>query len=269
MFVAWEFKKDLESSGKPENAVHWQLLARYGGKKFRTLGILLLDNSGHKLEFSAHDCALRAKEGDHPWYIAKPGLLLPGTASSIGVQDSRKNTTLHRTLIDARISFNITGSHGSRKVASLYTHCIRGDHLNFKITMLQKKDLVSVGGEMGVHPQALEDTTHVSLLSHSASSKLRAMRTRTDEEFKAKKPWVDLGGTAASDRFFRTSNHISFVERPNECGDEGEQEARQICAKHLPNEASNQSEVFGDCIFDVCHGGGELDAELRADLMAA
>ena len=185
MFVAWEFKKDLESSGKPENAVHWQLLARYGGKKFRTLGILLLDNSGHKLEFSAHDCALRAKEGDHPWYIAKPGLLLPGTASSIGLQDSRKNTTLHRTLIDARINFNITGSHGSRKVASLYTHCIRGDHLNFKITMLQKKDLVSVGGEMGVHPQALEDTTHVSFLSHSASSKLRAMRTRTDEEFQA------------------------------------------------------------------------------------
>ena len=28
-------------------------------------------------------------------------------------------------------------------------------------------------------------------------------------------------------------------------------------------------EVFADCIFDVCHGGGELDAELRADLMAA
>lgn len=186
MFVAWEFKKDLESSGKPENAVHWQLLARYGGKKFRTLGILLVDNSGHKLEFSAHDCALRAKEGDHPWYIAKPGLLLPDTASSIGVQDSRKNTTSHRTLIDARINFNITdGSHGSRKVASLYTHCILGDHLNFKITMLQKRDLVSVGGEMGVHPQALEATTHLSFLSHSASSKLRAMRTRTDEEFQA------------------------------------------------------------------------------------
>ena len=33
------------------------------------------------------------------------------------------------------------------------------------------------------------------------------------------------------------------VERPNECGDEGEQEARQICTKHLPNEASNQSEA--------------------------
>ena len=33
------------------------------------------------------------------------------------------------------------------------------------------------------------------------------------------------------------------VERPNDCGDEGEQEARQICGKHLPNEASNQSEA--------------------------
>ena len=33
------------------------------------------------------------------------------------------------------------------------------------------------------------------------------------------------------------------VERPNDCVDEGEQEARQICAKHLPNEASKESEA--------------------------
>ena len=35
--------------------------------------------------------------------------------------------------------------------------------------------------------------------------------TGTAETQQAKKPWVDLGGTAASDRFFRTFNHISFA----------------------------------------------------------
>lgn len=277
-FVAWEFNKDLESSGKPETAVHWQLLARYGGKKFRTFAILLLDNSGHKLEFSANDCALRAKEGDHPWHIAKAGLLLADTGGSIQVHNSgirvqdttTQNTKSNRTLIDARINFNITdGSHGSRKVASLYTHCIVGDHLNFKITMMQKSDIDSVGGEMGVRPAALKATSRLSLLSHSASSKLRALRTRTDEEFEAKKPWVDLGGTAASETFFQKFKQVSLAEIPHECRDEDVQEARQICAKHLPDEARKESEVFVDCVFDVCHGGGELDAELQADLMEA
>lgn len=273
VFLAWEFKKDLGSSGKPENAVHLKLLARYGGPKFKTLGILLMDNSGHKLEFSAHDCALRAKEGDQPWYIAKAGLLLADTASSIQVQDTWRNTTWHKrykNMIDARINFNITdGSRGSREVASLYTHCIVGDHLNFKLTMLQKKDLASVGGEMAVQPQAMTAASHVSFLSHSASSKLRAISTRTDEEFQAKKPWVDLGGTAASERFFDTLPHVSFVTVPSDCSGASEEEAEQICSKHLPHEASTGSEVFSDCVFDVCHGGGELDAELRADLMAA
>lgn len=273
VFLAWEFKKDLGSSGKPENAVHLQLLARYGGPTFRTLAILLMDNSGHKLEFSAHDCALRAKEGGQPWYIAKAGLLLADTASSIQVQDKSRNTAWHKRykkMFPARINFNITdGSRGSRKVANLYTHCIVGDHLDFKITMLQKEDLASVGGEMAVQPQALKDATHVNFLSHSASSKLRALRTRTDEEFQAKQPWVDLGGTAASEKFPDTLPHASFVGGPSDCSDAGEEEAEQICSKHLPHEASMQSEVFLDCVFDVCHGGGELDAELRADLMAA
>ena len=42
----------------------------------------------------------------------------------------------------------------------------------------------------------------------------------------------------------------------------------KICAKHLPKD-DDHSEVFIDCIYDVCHGGGEEDALSAAAFIAA
>mmetsp|Transcript_51288 Transcript_51288/g.62730 ORF Transcript_51288/g.62730 Transcript_51288/m.62730 type:complete len:96 (+) Transcript_51288:2-289(+) len=95
------------------------------------------------------------------------------------------------------------------------------------------------------------------------------MRLRTDEEFEAVKTWVELGGSEEADAYFKKFHGHSLAEMPLVCTKSDEEEAAKICAKHLPRETIVQSQVFIDCVFDVCHGGGEMDAELAAALIAA
>lgn len=42
----------------------------------------------------------------------------------------------------------------------------------------------------------------------------------------------------------------------------------KICAKHLQKEG-HHAEIFTDCVFDVCHGGGEQDAQSAAAFISA
>ena len=45
----------------------------------------------------------------------------------------------------------------SEQVARLIAHCKPGDHLDFKVSMYNQKDIKDVGGEFGVAPGARKD----------------------------------------------------------------------------------------------------------------
>ena len=56
------------------------------------------------------------------------------------------------------------------------------------------------------------------------------------------------------------------------CSDSAKKEAVKICAKHLgnlENASGYKGQFFQDCVFDVCNGGEELDAELSAEILEA
>ena len=81
----------------------------------------------------------------------------------------------------------------------------------------------------------------------------------------------------------------------HDCSEEEEQEASKICGKHMAESCTarlqgvflgclscfcdtlcwfwislwtkESSEVFADCVFDVCHGGGEEAAEDAAEFI--
>ena len=58
------------------------------------------------------------------------------------------------------------------------------------------------------------------------------------------------------------------TETTQTCTEAKEQEAEKICAKHLPKD-DDYAEVFSDCVYDVCRGGGEEDALSAAALISA
>ena len=80
-------------------------------------------------------------------------------------------------------------------------------------------------------------------------------------------PWRTLGGTSAAAAFLKNkevdSEGVSFMSK---CSEGEEQEAKTLCKKHLNGLAD---ELFSDCVFDVCHGGGEQAAESFAALISA
>lgn len=51
------------------------------------------------------------------------------------------------------------------------------------------------------------------------------------------------------------------------CSESEEQEAQKLCTKHLQH-SRLLPEILADCVFDVCHGGGESAAESLAALFS-
>eukprot|EP00913_Durusdinium_trenchii_P029581 g27725.t1 len=149
-----------------------------------------------------------------------------------------------------------------RKVARLYTQCTPDDHLDFKMAMYEKEDIDVVGGELGVHS---EEVQSAALLSTNT----RMMHVRTDDQYQVKQPWVELGGTKSGASYLESetdhaSSLVALAMPP--CTEAQEEAAASICAKHLPKDASSESEVFADCIFDVCHGGGENAEQTETEM---
>eukprot|EP00438_Fugacium_kawagutii_P023157 Skav225898 [mRNA] locus=scaffold5125:27553:28453:+ [translate_table: standard] len=50
------------------------------------------------------------------------------------------------------------------------------------------------------------------------------------------------------------------------CDDKQKTASAEICSKHLGEQADG--DFFSDCVYDVCRGGGEVAAELAAELLA-
>ena len=68
------------------------------------------------------------------------------------------------------------------------------------------------------------------------------------------------------------SNTLKFDEDPqnNEvfslmCDPQAQADARALCQKHLGSIA--HSSYFDECVYDVCTGGGEIAAEMTAEML--
>lgn len=90
-----------------------------------------------------------------------------------------------------------------------------------------------------------------------------------DTEFQVLGTWASLGGSEVAEEFLKSKQQLGTVLVSTEtCTEAAEQEAETICAKHLPQD-DHHAEVFIDCIYDVCHGGGEADAMSAAAFISA
>lgn len=257
-FLAWSFSKD---------PVDWHLLAAYSGarSRFTTQSLLLLEKqSGQTLEMTAEDCVWQTKT-ENGWRKVQPELLLQG-AASVDVQEVDKDTRDPLNLESVMVLQMSPEKSGVRKVARLLTHCSPKKYLNFKVKMFERKDLDYVGGELGSAPR---NQSHLSLLS----AKLSSMVMQADTEFQVGS-WVSLGGSEAAADFLKLKQETQTAllstetETTETCTEAKEKEAEQICAKHLPKD-DDHAEVFIDCVYDVCHGGGEDDALSAAAFISA
>jgi len=279
-FKAWSFSKDTRfpsKMGLQGANVQWQMFARYSGQQFNTRGLLLLDqtrDSVKSMELTSKDCVWRAKNGgDGEWRDVKKRELLSLSEDHISSFDVtephklKKGPTGQPWTI-SYMSLKMNKGHGDGLVARLYTQCIPGDHLDYKVIMFDKKDIDIVGGELGVTADSTQkEINPITGQSHLLSSRLRSMHMRADSEFQVEKSWADLGGTKAGSSYLEQEPEPSLVM--SVCTPSDEEKAATICAKYLPKEAKTESEVFADCVYDVCHGAGEESAELAATLINA
>lgn len=254
IFTAWNFTKSTTTE-----KVNWQLLAAYLGRQFTIQGLLLMNkNSGETMEIMAQDCAWRVKHHD-AWSkasdvqaelkkSAKDG------ATNFDIKDVKEklgnSATFKSTLV-----MNMRSQDAMQEVAKLVVHCKPQHHLDFKVKMSHTDDIKHVGGELGVGPDA--NSNYLFLFSKQG---VRDMKT--DREFKASGTWVTLGGRPETDKYFKSKQSAGVALLQTSCTEAQEKNAKTMCAKYL--EAARHPDVFADCVYDVCRGGGETFAQNAA-----
>ncbi|CAK9010346.1 unnamed protein product [Durusdinium trenchii] len=243
-FLAWSFSKAQ---------VEWQLFACYAGSQFTTQGLLLLDkHSGVTIEMTAKDCTWRTKENSGWRRVHQERLSKGDSVTSLDFKEQPNRTEIH-------LNIKSETEKDERKVARVIAHCRPEDHLDFKLVMSEKSDIDHVGGELGSAPP--QNPSFVS------SSPQTMMETKTDAEFEVHDSWASLGGSESADAYLTKQRPLGPSLVSKACTKSQEEDAEKICAKHLQKEGDPW--VFADCVFDVCHGGGEVDAMRAAALLEA
>lgn len=252
-FLAWSFRKTSFNSGI--QPVEWQLLASYSGARFTTAGLLLIDHTHSVMELTAKDCQWRGRQSGGEWHNATVGV--DGEDRPAYVEVIALNRTIKGHLhIESVMKLKMKEEDQTNSVAELVTHCKPGERLDFKVRMYDQDDLDHVGGELGAPKHRAEK--QVSFLSS------KHINMKTDSEFEVPMAWLTLGGSEEADSYLKTRMQAGAevgVSLLQSCS-----EAERICAKHLVD--LEESEAFADCVFDVCNGGNEADAEAAAEMLA-
>ena len=96
--------------------------------------------------------------------------------------------------------------------------------------------------------------------------------TSTDSEFSMDRTWQELGGSPQATQYLqRVDGEPSIAFLTQICSAAEESQAKEICSNHLRHDGTSGSmgAVFHDCVFDLCHGADETQAELAAELLDA
>eukprot|EP00435_Cladocopium_sp_Y103_P061943 s631_g23.t1 len=271
-FSFWNFSGvDAQISQTKRVPVNFQIFTHYSGHSSYTKGLLLLDstgqgeNPGHTLEVTAEDCRWRTKS-DASWRLVEGPELL----------------TLRDAEGDAMTAFNMTTSsagqqmhaellmktmQGFRKIGNVYAVCKPRHHINVKISMFSKQDLLLVQGQLGHHAESSPRLQPVSLL--------QGQKLSLDQDLKTSKTWEELGGSLRASAYLKQVDEEGVAVLKG-CAEEEKNEAKATCTKFLgrpdPNEIGKDraqffANIFEDCVFDVCAGGDQTAAELAAEYL--
>lgn len=281
-FSFWRFSgSDAEIFSAKNHAllkklpVDFKLYAHYSGHTSYTKGLLLVDSSGatspqRALELTSEDCLWRTKTKDTEWSaVEKPQLLSLPDADGDEMTAFRMTEPLHESG-KMYVELLMKKTDGAfKKIANLYVRCKPGYHMNTKITMTSKEDIGLVQGQLGAkgHTAAGEN--------HKASFLEGGRRVRSDSEFGTSQKWTDLGGSAAAETYLSEVDEEGEPAFLKDCSGQEKIEAEAVCKKYLGEPPTHSADLHSfenrldSCIFDVCNGGGEVAAELAADIFHA
>mmetsp|Transcript_86295 Transcript_86295/g.176154 ORF Transcript_86295/g.176154 Transcript_86295/m.176154 type:complete len:131 (-) Transcript_86295:164-556(-) len=106
-------------------------------------------------------------------------------------------------------------------------------------------------------------------------SSLQTSSTSLDAEFAIRGRWQDIGGSDQAAAYFRLIDEDKAVAKSSllqTCNSMAEKDqAKSTCTKYLEpfRHLDRTGSVFNDCVDDVCHGAGEVAAEMAGELLAS
>lgn len=254
--------------------VDFKIYTHYSGHTSYTKGLLLVDSSGattpqRALELTSKDCTWRTKTKDTEWSaVEKPQLLSIPDADGDEMTAFRMMKPLHRQKMYVELLMK-KADGGFKKIGNLYARCKPGHHINMKIAMSSKEDIGLVQGQVGIHGHtaAGED--------HKASLLQGTQRMRSDSEFAISEKWTDLGGSGAAATYLSMVDEEGPAAFLKDCTGQERIEAKAMCKKYLGEPPTRSGDLhsfenrFDNCVFDVCNGGGEVAAEMAAEIFHA
>ena len=271
-FSLWHFsglETDLHSEevdGTRKTHVDWQVYAHYSGQQSFTKGLLLIDKSGGSirqvLEITSQDCKWKARKGSEGWKVVD-------NAELIFVPDGKDYVTgFDLSTVTGprghgghgfpnRVRFNMNTKNGKSDIAVMSLSCRPNHNMNLLISMKRQSDKKFVDGEL-----------------KTARKSLSTLQTSTDAEFSVDSKWQELGGSEQAASYFQLvdtnqDNQASVASFQQRCSEAETVLAKETCSKHLGEaRGTENTHFFEDCIYDVCHGAGETQAELAAELLA-
>ena len=250
-FLLWHF-------GMPQPHVEWQIFAHYARRQSFTKGLLLVDTSGSEpasMEITSERCEWQTQSNSKKWSAVNstvPEVLPSGPSSRMKLLGNQHKDTekIQLFIADEKVP-----------VATLQVMCRQGRHINMKLHMANQKWKAFVSGEL--KGTGKEGQKHLP----SSKNSMLQLTTRDDQEFEVKKTWAELGGSSHAQQYLQ-----KFDEDPqnNEvfslmCDPQAQADARALCQKHLGSIA--HSSYFDECVYDVCTGGGEIAAEMTAEML--
>ena len=211
-------------------------------------------------------CRWRTKS-DTSWHpVTRPSLLTLPDAAGDELTAFNMTTSAGQQM---HVELLIKTVGGFRKIGNVYAMCKPRHHINVKISMFSREDAALVHGQLGHHA-----SENISLWN-PATNLLEAGTARMDNDFLSSRSWEELGGSMAASAYLKQVDDegAAFLKS---CTLEEKEVAESTCAKFLGSPAALQvqrdrtqffANIFDDCVFDVCAGGGDAAAQLAAAYM--
>ena len=259
-FSGLETELHSEEVGTKKLPIDWQVYVHYSGHQSFTKGLLLIDKSGGSirqvLEITSQDCRWKARKGNGDWRVVDNAELISMPDGKDYVTGFDLGTVGPRGHgghgFPNRVRFNMNTKNGKSDIAVMSLSCRPSHNMNLQISMNRQSDQQFVDGELKVARQSLS-----------------TLQTSTDFEFSVDSKWQKLGGSEQAASYFQLvdTNQTSVASFQSQgCSDAEKGLAAEACSKHLGE--AHGTHFFEDCIYDVCHGAGETQAELAAELLA-
>eukprot|EP00438_Fugacium_kawagutii_P028965 Skav210526 [mRNA] locus=scaffold3045:235245:236519:+ [translate_table: standard] len=251
--------------------IDWQIFTHYSGHQSFTKGLLLVDKSGGSmrqvLEMTSQDCRWKARKGNEDWKAVNKAELIfvPNGPDYVTGFNLSSTSGESGDKFPNRVRFNMNTMQGKSDIAILSLSCRPGHNINLQIQMTRGTDRQFVDGEMKVARKSF------STMQMSTDSEFSAMEISTDSEFSVQDNWQELGGSEMAAMYlqqFDTGKASELLHMS--CSPAEETQAKETCSKHLGglvHGSADDSVFLKDCVFDLCHGAGETQAELTAELL--